>query len=522
MRFRSIITFLALIISALLFPACTGEGPPPYLRMALETEPSTLDPAAAVDYSSGMITSLVHSNLVRIDSRGRIVPDAAESWEISDDGTEYRFELGVSRFSTGRRVVAGDVLYSFRRLLLPASLSSRWWVLKPLKGAAAFNSGGEWNPRAVEVVDDSTVILRLEKPAAHFLSLLSTPPAGIVCPEEVKKGDRDYGRRPCGSGPWMLGRWVRGESVFLKPNPYFTGKDPEIDGISIRFLPVAMTRIAEFEVGNLDILDIPEAELNRWRSAGTVIRETEELRVVYIGLNVKRKPFDDPMVRRALNLAVNVEAIIARVLFGAAVKADGVIPPGLRGGAAAPEPYGYDPEEARRLLSDAGIGGGFSMELWQRESPEGGRIMQSVQAYLGEVGIEARLVTRDWSAFKEAVNQGTPDAFYLDWFADYPDPENFIAPLFHSSNTGGGGNRTGYSSGRVDSLVEAASKAADSGKRMKLLLEAERVIHRDAPWIFLWFPKRYEAVSGRLKGYEIPLIFNAQRYLDVYFQKDGI
>ncbi len=509
------------IIPVLLVPACSGEGPPPFLRMAMETEPSTLDPVAAVDYSSGMITSLIHSNLVRIDSNGRITPDAAESWKLSNDGLTYRFNLGVSRFSNGRRLVADDVLYSFRRLISPGSLSSRWWVLEPLKGAASFNSGGQWNPEAVEVVDDSTVIIGLEKPAAHFLSLLSMPSAGIVCREEVEKQDRAYGRQPCGSGPWMLGRWTRGESIFLQPNPYFSGEEPEIEGISIRFLPVAMTRIAEFEVGNLDILDIPEAELNRWRSGAAVLKETEELRAVYIGLNVERKPFDDPLVRRALNLAVDVEAIIARVLFGAALKAKGVMPPGLREGAAAPNPYGYDPEEARKLLLRAGLEGGFSMEIWQRESPEGGRILQSVQAYLGEVGIEARLVTRDWSAFKEAVNHRTPDAFYLDWFADYPDPENFIAPLFHSSNTGGGGNRTGYSNRRVDSLVEAASTLTGE-ERLELLLQAERIIYRDAPWIFLWFPKRYEAVSGRLKGYEIPLIFNGQRYLDVHFQKDRL
>jgi peptide/nickel transport system substrate-binding protein/oligopeptide transport system substrate-binding protein len=126
-------------------------------------------------------------------------------------------------------------------------------------------------------------------------------------------------------------------------------------------------------------------------------------------------------------------------------------------------------------------------------------------------------VTRDWSAFKQAVDHGTPDAFYLDWFADYPDAENFLAPLFHSSNAGGGGNRTGYKNQRVDSLIDSASGLPDNEKRMKLLLEAEGLVFSDAPWIFLWFPVRYEAISGRLNGYHIPIIFNGQRFLDVSF-----
>ncbi|MFO7915543.1 MAG: ABC transporter substrate-binding protein [Candidatus Krumholzibacteriales bacterium] len=494
--------------------SCTGEAPPGILRRAFQTEPSNLDPAGAVDYSSGVITSLIHSNLVRVDPEGRIRPDLASSWDLSADGRVYTFHLGEFRFSNGREVTASDVVYSFRRVLSPSTLSPRWWILKPLRGAVAFHNGAGWNGAGAEAVDDSTLVLRLEEPVAHFLSLLTMPAAGVVCRESVE-GGASYGRAPCGSGPWMLDRWVEGEVISLVRNPGFPGEGISLEGLTYRLIPETMTRIAEFEVGNLDILEIPYAELERWKTGGIRLERKEELRVVYIGLNLSRAPFNDIRVRKALNLAVDVEAIISRILFGAAIEAHGVIPPALKNGGRGADLYPYNPERAESLLAEAGFPGGFEMEIWQRESFSGGRILESVQAFLGDAGVDVKLVTRDWSAFKQAVNQGTPDAFYLDWFADYPDCENFIAPLFHSSNIGGSGNRTGYRSPEVDSLIYLASRCVDNDRRIKILEETEDIIYRDAPWIFLWFPVKYEAVSPRVDGYRMPLIFNGQRYLNV-------
>ncbi len=514
---KKVFSEVVLAFLFLLLFSCADREEPPILRMALQTEPSTLDPAYAVDYSSGLITSLIHSNLVRIDPEGKVCPDMAESWEVINGGKGYIFHLGRGCFSNGMRAGASDVLFSFKRLLSPSTLSPRWWVLAPLKGARKYHEGGEWNPSSVEVINDSTVALQLEKRASHFLSLLSMPAAGIVCPGRIREEGKSYGAKPCGSGPWSLSRWVRSDKMILKPNDFYAGAKAGIEGISFRFIPEAMTRIAEFEVGNLDILKIPHAELKRWRSAGMNLEKTEELRIVYIGFNTQRYPFDDIRVRRALNMAVDVEAVIAKVLFGAGRKAVGVIPPMLRSKPPGADIYRYNPQKAESLLCEAGLENGFSMEIWQRESPEGGRILECVQAYLGNIGVEVELVTRDWSAFKQAVDHKTPDAFYLDWFADYPDAENFIAPLFHSSNTGGGGNRTGYVNLRVDSLIDLASGMLDRDKRMELYHEAEGIIYCDAPWIFLWFPVRYEAVSDRLKGYHIPVIFNGQRFLDISF-----
>ncbi len=485
------------------------------LRLALQTEPSTLDPAYAVDYSSGMISSLIHSNLVRFDPEGKILGDLAEGWEVSEDGMKYTFRLTTARFSSGRNVNAEDVVYSFKRLLDPSTMSPRWWVLEPIRGAENFHGGGYWDETAVHARDDSTLVLYLNRPAAHLLSLLTMPSAGIVCREEIESSGADYGRSPCGCGAWKLVEWREGERLLLERNSFYTGAGPHIDGISIRIIPESMTRIAEYEVGNLDVLEIPRAELSRWKESGVPIIREQELRIVYIGLNNEKPPFNIAAVRRALNMAIDVDAIISRVIFSAGIEARGIIPPALRLEPIRGNGYGYDPQQARKLLADAGYPDGFRMEIWQRENPEGGRILESVQGYLYDIGVDAELVTREWSAFKMAVDRGTPDAFYLDWFADYPDAENFMAPLFHSANAGGGGNRARYANNRVDSLFDAAALTPDAEARWRMYEEAESLVYHDAPWIFLWFPTRYEAVSDRVEGYRIPAIFNAQRYLDV-------
>jgi ABC-type transport system substrate-binding protein len=515
---RRLVSFLCPVLFlavAALAGSCSREAQLPVVRLALQTEPTTADPSLAVDVSSGMLVSLTHQTLVCFDDDGKIAPDLAESWELDPDGLTYVFRLGRSGFSDGAQVRASDVIFSFRRLLDQETMSPRWWVLEPVLGAKEYHSGGPFDETSMTAPDDSTVVIRLERATAHFLSLLSMPSAAIVSKKMIATAGKEYGRNPGGSGPWKLARWSAGDELILERNVFSSVNNADVDGVSLRIIPEPMTRIAEFEIGNIDILDVPRAELERWRSAGPALMEREELSVVYIGLNNSRPPFDDPRVRRAMNMAVDVETIIARVLFGAGRKAHGSVPPGLKGGQPGSDLYPYDPEKAAGLLAEAGYPDGFEMEIWQRENPEAGRILESIQAYLARVGVKVKIVTREWGAFKQAVDHGSPDAFYLDWYADYPDAENFLMPLFHSSNMGGGGNRVLYSDSVVDSLLDAASSITDPDKRLLVYLEVESTIYDDAPWIFLWFPVRYEVVSFRLKGYNIPVIFNSRRFTDI-------
>jgi peptide/nickel transport system substrate-binding protein/oligopeptide transport system substrate-binding protein len=214
-------------------------------------------------------------------------------------------------------------------------------------------------------------------------------------------------------------------------------------------------------------------------------------------------------------MAVDVDEMIGALAGGQGVRAGGAIPPGLKGYEER-ERYPYDVEAARRLLADAGYAEGFAMEVWQRESPEGTRILEAVQGYLKRVGVDVILVRREWSAFKEAVSSGRVDAFFLDWFADYPDAENFIYPLFHSHNAGGGGNRSFFDDAKIDSLIEAAARMVDESAGNELYGRIDGLVYDQAPWIYLYFPKTYYAISADLSGYRVPSLYLGNDYSSVY------
>jgi ABC-type transport system substrate-binding protein len=483
------------------------------LNLALKTSPNRLDPALVVDVAEGELCALMFQGLVRFSPAGSLVPDLARSWTVSRDGKRYVFRLDTRmRFANGRPVRADDVAYSFERLLAPGSASSRRWVFDHVVGAAAFGRGETQVIEGVRARDDSTLSVELTAPFKPFLSMLALPAAMVVARESV--GENEL---PVGSGRWRLAAWERGDYVSLEPNPYHPRPPRHLRQIRFRIIPEAFTRIAEFESGGLDILEIPQAEVSRFlddeRYEGR-IQARSELRVFYVGLNNTRGPLRDPRVRRALNMAVDVDQLIRVLTSGHAVRAAGAIPPGLPGHRDR-RPYPFDPPAARRLLAEAGYPDGFEMEIWQRESPEGNRVLEAIQGYLTQVGVEVRLVRREWSAFKEAVSAGKVDAFLLDWFADYPDAENFLFPLFDSHNKGGGGNRAFFEDATVDSLIDLASATLGERENTELYARVDSLVYSQAPWIYLWFPRTFHVVSDRVSGYRLPTLYLGADYTGV-------
>jgi len=527
-----VVVAAALVVAAISMTCSEPPAPDSTLQLALKTAPNKLDPALVVDVAEGEICALMFQGLVRFSPDGDVVGDLAHSWEIGDGGTSYEFRLDpAARFANGRRVTAADVVFSFERVLGPGSRSSRRWVLDRISGAGKFGRGESPSITGLLSPDDSTVSILLDEPFNPFLSMLALPAAMVVPGEELSSGAgggvaggdfASFEGLPVGSGRWKLAAWERGDYLHLEPNPYRRGEAAGIAGIRFRIVPEAFTRVAEFESGSLDVLEVPPAELGRFldddRLAGR-IHSRPELRVYYIGLNTQRAPFDDARVRRALNMAVDVQRLIDVLATGQAVPAKGSIPPGLRGHKERPG-YPYDPAAARRLLAQAGHPEGFEMEIWQRESPEGNRVLEAVQGYLAQVGVKVRLVRREWSAFKEAVSVGRVDAFYLDWFADYPSAENFISPLFHSDNVGGGGNRSFFRDPAIDRLIERAGRTVDSEAAAEAYARIDSLVYDQAPWIYLYFPKTFRAVSEGVTGYTLPTLYLGGDYSSVAKKTD--
>ena len=527
---RTLFVSLALVsILVLLFSAgChrSDDGRlPNYLYLRLNSNPTTLDPALVTDVIGGGITAKLFNGLVRFNENLDIVPDIARSWKLSDDQRTYTFRLRRDvRFSNGRKVTAQDFKYSFERVLMPQTKAPLTWVLDKIEGAGDVISGKTQSASGITVVNDHTLILKLEKPFGPFLSLLAMTTAYVVPREEVDRLGQDFGTHPIGSGPFLLTEWKHGQHVVLTAREdYFEGK-PTLNGIYYRIIPEDLTAILEFETGRLDVLQIPASEYHRyttdpaWRD---LVYGKTGLNSYYLGLNCTRPPFDDLRVRRAMNYAIDRRHILDTILEKRGVLASGPIPPGLWKSKIWPqvaEGYDYDPRKAKELLHEAGAEG-KTIKIYITADPEVLNIVEVIQNYLEKVGLKAEITQLDWSAFKHAVNEGEPDAFWLSWYADYPDPENFLFPLFHSASAGSGGNRTRCNDPELDRLIETAQHTMDERQRYRLYRQAENRIIKDAPWVFMWHKADYYVVQPWVKDFKIYPIYSIDKRVDVRIQR---
>ena len=179
-------------------------------------------------------------------------------------------------------------------------------------------------------------------------------------------------------------------------------------------------------------------------------------------------------------------------------------------------PYEYNPRKARELIQREGMNG-RSVNFYITADQEIIDIAEVIQSYLKDIGINVRIKQLEWSAYKEAVNKAEPDMFYLSWWADYPDPENFLFPLFHSSNHGPAGNRTRYTNAKVDSLIEMGQDTLDEEKREFFYKKAEEIIVADAPWVFLWHRTDFTVRQPWIKNYKIYPIYSMDKGTEVSF-----
>jgi ABC-type transport system substrate-binding protein len=196
------------------------------------------------------------------------------------------------------------------------------------------------------------------------------------------------------------------------------------------------------------------------------------------------------------------------------VHAAGAIPPGIDGYDQGRKPYPYNPDSARALLKAAGYGNGFSLKLWRSQRTEFARVAQSIQQELAAIGVKVEIVERDATSVRAAVRAGETDLYLGDWYADYPDPENFTYPLFNSANKGPGGNYAFLDDPLVDSLTTALRTTLDEGEKARLAREADQRIFDLAPWIFLWFPEDMWVTKEGLSGWEPSAVFTGQRWVD--------
>lgn len=468
------------------------EMPQGTLRVAVSTYPNTLDGPLAAEQQTRNSSRPLFDSLIWVNDEGEMEPSLAESWDISDDGLEYIFHLreGVT-FHNGEPFNADSVVFTWNRYINPDLAWNERWRM-------ADN---------VEKVDDMTVKITTTEPKPLLLRTIATHWA-IVPPgyfEEV--GEIEFGNNPVGTGPFMFVEAVSGDHVTYKANPnYWREGYPKVENLIIRPIPESATRVAAIQTGEVDIvgrLSAEEAQSLLGAQGVQVIRYPVS-RVYYIAFNNMTtgvgQPTEDPLVRQAMNYAVDIQAIVDALFNGYFKPSTGFVATGELGYGAV-EPFGYDPEKAIELLTEAGYPDGFEMDF---ACPAGAyanfeEVCEAIQAYLAEVGIQTDLEIMEsgyywdleaakelpplfgdsWSEMSgEAYNRMTgallgPDASYSSWEDEY------IISTLHDIGT-----------------------TVDVDARKALYEELQQYMVDNPPFIYLYEPVAFEAIRDHVQNYK--------------------
>jgi peptide/nickel transport system substrate-binding protein/oligopeptide transport system substrate-binding protein len=490
-----------------------------YVYYRLNADPTTLDPALITDVTGGYIAAKIFNGLVKLDEHLNVIPDIAESWKVLDNGTTYIFHLNKDvKYINNRIVTAEDFRYSFKRILSPSGKSPNTWVLEKISGAKAFMQGRTSDISGIEIPDRYTLKIRLDQPFSPFLYLLTMTPAYVLPKEEVERLGADFSSHPVGTGPFVLKEWRNNNEIVLVRNNHYFSEHAKIEGIVYKIIPEDLTAVTEFELGNLDVITVPASEYSRYRESPEWTRylsSVHGLNVYYLGFNCSRPPFDNVDLRKAVSYAIDRDKILKTFYEKRGRLAQGPVPEILRKWQMQ-FPYSFDPQEAKRII-DAGGMKDKTVLFYITADQEVIDMAEIIQSYLNKVGLKVEIKQLEWSAYKSALNNGEADLYWLSWWADYPDPENFLFPLFHSSNHGASGNRSRYTNREVDLLIEAGQKALNISERDGYYKLAEKIIIDEAPWVFFWHKTDFTLRQPYLKNYKIYPIYNIDKGVEVSF-----
>ena len=478
------------------------------LVIGIAADPTGFDPEAVENNTSGFVMAAVFDSLVRYKTGStEVEPGLAERWDVTPDGMQYTFHLrqGV-KFHDGTPFNADTFIQTIARQL---DKSSPIYIYNtgPVEGYEEFTFGPVASYRAV---GNDQVEFKMKEPSAGFLNSLAMVWNGVVSPAAAAKYGKDFRNNPVGTGPFVFKEWRSRDQVIVEAYAdYWRGK-PKLERIVYKVLPDPQAALLALRRGEVHILaDVSSSTIPALRQEQSVNVVTQPgLAVVGVSLPNDVKPFDDVRVRRALNLAVDKDAINKSLFQGMAVTLNGPIPPAQWGHDASLPPYGFDPEQAKKLLAEAGVQPGFKTELLTYNSPRGynptgADLAVAVQGYLRRVGIEADVRRMDMGAFLSTVRSGKYEGLRMGgWTGDNGDPDNFAGALFNSKEIPIN-NAAHYHNPEVDKLLGEAAREVSHDKRIQLYADIQKRIHDDAPWIFINSVLQVRAVRKEVQNYHL-------------------
>ncbi|HEY8351508.1 MAG TPA: peptide ABC transporter substrate-binding protein [Sphingomonadales bacterium] len=481
------------------------------LRRGTASEPPSIDPHLAAGDSSSVIIDDLFVGLMTSGPKGELVYGVAESHELGEDGVTYTFKLRPGlKWSDGAKLDSSDVVYSFRRLMNPATAARYAGNFYMIRNAAEVNTGKlPVEELGVRAVDPLTVEIVLERPTPYFLEILRSNAAVVVPRHAIEAHDKAWTRagRMVSNGAYRLVEWLPNTLLKMERNQHYWKADQvKID--SVIYYPASDlgTMLKRYQAGELDVIfNFPPEQIEAVRAnLSKDLRVVPDYGLFYWLMNGKTAPFNDPRVRKALAISIDKEAITKRLLKDTVEPAWGVVPTGFSEYESQVTDYDRIPlkerqAEARKLLEAAGYGPRkpleFEIRFDSREEPR--QIAVAMASMWSAIGVKAKMRTSDFRSLTADVARGNFQMARYQWFAPFQDPATFVNLLRGDSRT----NHSGYDNPKVDEILQAADAQTDQAKRMKLMAEAEKLAMADHPIIPIYYPVARRLIKQRVEGW---------------------
>ncbi len=463
-------------------------------------EAVSLDPSHETDGESFYIAQNVYDTLVdhKSNSSG-IEASLATSWDISDDGLKYTFNLRKNVYFSNTRYfkqksefTAADVVFSFKRQFE--------------KSHKYHNIGGSfatWNAMDMSNIIDDVIALdrytvqfklkRIESPflanlGMEFASILSSDYANYLLKTNKQN---QIGEKPVGTGPFIFNKWVKDDKLILTTNKNYWNGKPFLDKLIFKIITNSKFRAAELKNGSIHIMDFPNPhDINSLESSSNIkLVKKEGLNVAYLTFNQEKKPFDNKLVRQAISHAINVKEIIDQVYEGYGKIATNPIPPGMWSYNDELKGYDYDISKAKELLKQAGLEDGFTSNLWAMPlarpyNPNARKMAKLMKADLKKIGIKVKIISYDWKSYLQKSSMGEHEMLLGGWTSGNGDPDDFLNILLskHAALQKPSENKSFWKNDAFTQLIEKARQTTNINERTNFYKEAQVIFESEAPW----------------------------------------